>query len=136
MKRNIKFDDRNDDLMMDIKLPTSATWHNITIEQAREARKTRDAIDMQNIRQTALGGATAGASDMDREKARALMLSISPGRNGNFLSTSGVVHINSTEDWRNFEADDDNASDKSLEELLRGSQRNTRGRSSNTQGSS
>ena len=36
--------------MMDIKLPTSSTWHNISIEQAREAKRARDMIDIQNIR--------------------------------------------------------------------------------------
>ena len=68
VKGNIRFDDRNQDLMMDIKLPTSSTWHNITIDQAREARRTRDAIDLKNIRQTALS-ATSQASGYDREKA-------------------------------------------------------------------
>ena len=100
VKRNIRFDDRNEDLMLDIKLPTSATWHNITIEQAREARKARETIDLRNIRQAALGGPASGqgASGIDREKARALMLSISPSHSpsaSNFQSSSGVVHINS-----------------------------------------
>ena len=62
VKRNIRFDDRNEDLVMDIKLPTSSTWHNITIDQAREARKARDAIDIRNIRQTALGAPGSQAS--------------------------------------------------------------------------
>ena len=84
VKRNIRFDDRNEDLMLDIKLPTSATWHNITIEQAREARKARETIDLRNIRQAALGGPASGqgASGIDRKKARALMLSISPSHMG------------------------------------------------------
>ena len=46
VKRNICFDDRNEDLMVDVKLPTLNNWHNITIEQAREARKARDTIEM------------------------------------------------------------------------------------------
>ena len=109
VKRNIRFDDRNTDLMMDIKLPTSPAWHNITIEQAREAKKIRDHIDLKNLRQAALKGPSDGPP-MDRDKARALMIAISPngrnaGQSSNFQSTSGVVHINSSEDWRNFEAE-------------------------------
>ena len=37
-KRNVKFDDRNMDLMMDVKLPGSLNWHNVTIGQARQAK--------------------------------------------------------------------------------------------------
>ena len=124
VKRNIRFDDRNEDLMMDIKLPTSPNWHNITIEQAREAKKMREQLDMQSIRQTALSGGAA-ANAIDREKARALMLAISPDKEttGNFKSPSGVVHINNADDWRNFEAgqeSEDENGDKSVEEILRG----------------
>lgn len=140
VKRSIRFDDRNDDLMMDIKLPTSTTWHNITIEQAREARKARDAIDMRNIRQTALRPDTLPVNpSMDREKARALMLAISPSREGqstNFQSRSGVVHINSEQDWSNFESrggdeDDGNSTDRSVEELLGGRTRGASRQGSN-----
>ena len=125
VKRNIKFDDRNQDLMMDLKLPTSSQWHNISIEQAREAKRVRDAVDMQNIRQAAVSRGGVGA--MDRDKARALMLSISPEKEktGNFTSNTGVVHINSEQDWMNFEstsgADKDEDSFESIQEILRGS---------------
>ena len=111
--------------MMDLKLPTSQTWHNITIEQAREAKRTRDQIDMKNIRQTAISGATG----FHQDKAKALMLAISPTREGtantgNFSSTTGVVHINSADDWRNFESSQNDKSeetlDASIEEILRG----------------
>ena len=126
VKRNIKFDDTNQDLMMDIKLPTSTTWHNITIQQATEARRVRESIDMQNIRQVAVGGASA--INIDQDKARALMLSISPQRvnaQANFKSATGVVHINSEEDWRNFEGEerDTTEHDDSVEEILRGTRR-------------
>ena len=108
-----RFDDRNADLMMDIKLPTSSSWHNVTIEQAREA----------------LGGQPTGpdGSSLDTEKARALMLAISPDKQtsaepSNFQSASGVVHINSSQDWRNFEVagGDSDSLDKSIEEILDG----------------
>ena len=124
VKRNIHFDDRNDDFMMDLKLPTSTTWHNISIEQAREAKKARDSIDMQNIRQAALSG---GQSGLPKEKARALMLAISPERQSgsNFTSPTGVVHINDASDWRTFEGgrqsrDTSCSSQQSVEEVLRG----------------
>ena len=120
VKRNIRFDDRNEDLMMDLKLPTSATWHNITIEQAREAKKARDAMDIQNIRQAALVHKNNGG--IGREQARALMLAISPGKEGGTLPGAKVVHINNTEDWRQFEDsnDDQDSLNKSVEEILRG----------------
>ena len=123
VKRNIRFDDRNEDPMMDIKLPTSNNWHNITIDQAREARKAREIIDMRNIRRAALGATNQSMASIgyDREKARALMLAGSPGSGAasGGASRSGVVHINSSEDWRAFENnDEDNASDRSIEEIL------------------
>ena len=139
VKRNIRFDDRNEDLMMDIKLPTSTTWHNITIDQAREARKARDAIDMRNIRQTALQPGS-DSSAIDKDKARALMLAISPARqeqSTSFRSKSGVVHINSAQDWTNFEAEsegteeDGNSTDRSVEELLNGKTRGERRKRTN-----
>lgn len=128
VKRNIKFDDTNQDLMMDIKLPTSSTWHNISIDQAREARRIRETVDLQNLRQTALGNSSANNA-LDRDKARALMLAISPrteNRTGNFRSDTGVVHIGSKEDWQNFESEDQTLND-SVEEILRGSSKNSRG---------
>ena len=127
VKRNIKFDDRCEDLMMDLKLPTSDTWHNITIAQAREAKKIRDQLDLQNLRQNALTGSATGP---DREKARALMLSISPTSNrtntsGGISSAAGVVHINSHHDWSNLEGSrsNHNDTDNSIEEILRASSR-------------
>ena len=106
---------------------TSSTWHNITIDQAREARRARDEIDMRNIKQIALRpGSLPSTSGLDKDKARALMLAISPSRDNqssNFQSNSGVVHINSQRDWANFEAegdDDGNSTDKSIEEILGG----------------
>ena len=50
VKRNVKFDDRNRDLMLDIKLPTGPTWHNVTISQALEAKRIREEVDIRNMR--------------------------------------------------------------------------------------
>ena len=142
VKHNIHFDDRNEDLMMDIKLPTSATWHNTTIDQAREAKKARDTIDIRSIRQTALGGYPSQASGTEQDKARALMLAINPSRgpstSANFQSASGVVHINSSRDWTNFEAEEEevtgDSSNRSVEEILgTRSTRNGGRRKTNTQ---
>ena len=73
VKRNIKFDDRANDLMMDIKLPQSTKWHNITIRQAIEARKVKEERDAIAIRM-------AGADKpVDKDKNKALMLTLSPG---------------------------------------------------------
>ena len=134
VKRNIKFDDTNQDLMMDIKLPTSSTWHNVTIQQAREARKIRESLDMQNIKRAAIGGTpSSSAAAIDQDKARALMLAISPQRSSastNFKSLTGVVHINSEEDWRSFEGQGEEGLDDSVEEILRA------GRSGQSRGTS
>ena len=51
------------------------------------------------------------------------MLAVSPDKEAtsaatNFSSASGVVHINSAQDWANFEAEDENDSDRSVEEIL------------------
>ena len=51
------------------------------------------------------------------------MLAISPDketstRGSNFQSASGVVHINSSEDWRQFKNDAEDTMDRSIEEIL------------------
>ena len=81
VKRNIKFDDRANDLMMDIRLPHSNKWHNITIKQAIEARKVKEERDAMAIR-------AAGAErSIDKDRTRALMLTASPGA----ISRSSMV---------------------------------------------
>ena len=122
VKRNIKFDDTNQDLMMDLKLPTSQNWHNITIGQAREAKRIREQLDMQNIRKTALTN-NSSSNALEVDKARALMLSISPNKPGpSGAQTGGVVHINNIEDWRSLEnrsSSNEDTMDNSIEEILR-----------------
>ena len=78
VKRNIKFDDRNEDLMMDICLPGSQSWQNITIEYAREAIKIKAEIDKKIMRESGMMALPAQA--IGKEKAIALMLALSPGR--------------------------------------------------------
>ena len=73
-KRNIKFDDRTRDLMMDVKLPGNSKWHNITADQAKKAKRFRDDAEIGKLSQ---GRAIAGPSQ-DRERAKALMLVYSP----------------------------------------------------------
>ena len=72
VKRNIKFDDRSESLMMDLKMPNSSRWHNITMRQAVEARRIKEERDIQAIK--------AAGSDraFDKEKTKALSLSASP----------------------------------------------------------
>ena len=50
-KRNIRFDDRNRDLMIDIKLPNSIKRHNITIEQAMKTKKLREEAEVVKLAQ-------------------------------------------------------------------------------------
>ena len=72
VRRNIKFDDRNENLMMDIKLPNSARWHNISMRQAIEARKVKEERDIISIK-------AAGADKpMDKERTKACLLYTSP----------------------------------------------------------
>lgn len=64
-KRNIKFEDRNKDLMMNIGLPESTKWHNITIDQARKARNLRQDVELSKLKR---GKTIAGpAADRERE---------------------------------------------------------------------
>ena len=73
VKRSIKFADRANDLMMDVKLPHSTKWHNIIIRQALEARRVKEERDVIAIRM-------AGADKpVDKDKSKALMLTLSPG---------------------------------------------------------
>ena len=83
VKRNIKFDDINQDLMLDIKLPTSSTWHNITMAVAQEAKAIRDKRDVESLR---MAGSTR-TNAITNDRAKALMLSLgSPGAsNPNFI---------------------------------------------------
>ena len=124
-------------VMLHLFLSYHTYLHNITIEQAREAKRARDQIDMRNIRQTAI----SGASGFHQDKAKALMLAISPTKEGassgsNFSSTTGVVHINSVDDWRNFETTQDDKSDdtfdRSIDEILRNGPSRGNGRHGST----
>ena len=45
MKRNVKFDDEVQDLVMDIKLDDDSTWRKIRPAQAQAARVTSGAAD-------------------------------------------------------------------------------------------
>ena len=73
VKRNIRFDERTENLMMDIKMPQSSRWHNLTARQAIEARKIKEEKDIQAIRLAAANRPT------DKERTKALSLDASPG---------------------------------------------------------
>ena len=86
VKWNIKFDDRNSDLMLDIKFPASMTWHNITIRQATEAKRICEEKEIEALRQTSqlFSNNQAGA-----EKSCALLLQASAtGANKEQLGSS------------------------------------------------
>ena len=133
VKRSIKFDDRNDDLMMDIRLPGSTGWHNVTINQAREAMKVREEIDAENIRACGLGKRRNAPGQMAPEMARALMLdgaNITPNSgesSTNSNSTSGEAGSFSQASTSRNQSDGLN---DSIEEVVMGSQR---GRQNNRQ---
>ena len=88
-KRNIKFDDRTNDLMMDIKLPNNPKWHNITVEQAKKARKMREDTEIAKLSQ---GKSIAGPS-IDRERAKALMLVYTPENKSPGLTTATGANL-------------------------------------------
>ena len=90
VKRNIKFDDRADDLMMDIKLPMSNKWHNITMRQAVEARRMKEEKDIQAIKSAGID------RTIDKEKSRALALTASPGAISRTSLTYGPSGVNMT----------------------------------------
>ena len=71
VKWNIKFDDRNSDLMLDIKFPSALTWHNITIAQATEAKRIREEKEIEALRLTSQ---TSRNTKTGSEKTNALLL--------------------------------------------------------------
>ena len=88
-KRNIKFDDRNRDLMMDLKLPGSLKWHNITIYQARKAKKMREEMELSRLS----SGRTIVGPDADRERAKVLMLVYSPDKKATVATGANLIDI-------------------------------------------
>ena len=121
VKRNIKFDDRCDDLMIDIKLPHSPKWHNITMKQAIEAKKVREEHDIQAIR-------AAGPKQRDGDKSKALLLVTSPGsssRTGAPMSglRKGLSILNAFK-AKNRSGEEDPEDEEEVEEILRTDQQN------------
>ena len=88
-KRNIKFDDRNNDLMLDIKLPGSTKWHNVTIEQAKKAKKLREEMEVTKLSQ----GKTIAGPSADRERSKVLMMVYSPERGPTMATDANLIDI-------------------------------------------
>ena len=65
-KKAIKFSDEDRSLYMDIKLPASDTWHSVTAEHAREARKHRERSELLAVR--GLYGASSHSASSGREE--------------------------------------------------------------------
>lgn len=88
-KRNIKFDDRVMHLMMDMKLPGSVKWHNITIEQACQSKKLRESSELARL----ISGKSVSGGEHDKEKAKVLMLVYTPERKcTNAIASGGQPH--------------------------------------------
>ena len=138
-KHNIKYDDRNTDLMMDVKLPGNQKWHNITVEQARQAKKIRERAGLSQ------GKSIAGPS-LDRERAKGLMLVYSPQKSGtpmimatgaNLIDIESSFHEGTSrgggDDGRSGVEEDDeeersgDESDESMSKLLHGRKNRTVG---------
>ena len=137
-KRNIKFDDRTNDLMMDIKLPDSLKWHNVTIEQAKQAKKIREEMEIKKL----CNGQTIAGASHDRERAKVLMLAYSPDKatGSNTIATGanlidiedaftahGASQCNGSDQGKEHcgeenggEEDNGDDSDKSMSRLLHG----------------
>ena len=129
-KRNIKFDDRNRDLMIDIKLPGSNKWHNVTAEQAKRTKKLREEAEVARLAQ---GKPVAGTAE-DAERAKVLMLIHSPQKQALTVATgTNLIDIESSfrESANNDEAEGDageeedqevtgDESDESMNRLLHG----------------
>ena len=71
VKWNIKFDDRNNDLMIDIKFPSGTSWHNITIRQATEAKRIREEKEIEALK---LSSQSSGPGQIAGERTKALLL--------------------------------------------------------------
>ena len=88
-KRSIKFDDRNKNLMMDVKLPGSLKWHNVTIEQARRAKKMSEEMEIAKLSK----GKTIAGPSADRERAKVLMLVYSPEKEATVATGTNLIDI-------------------------------------------
>ena len=133
-KRNIKFDDRNRDLMIDIKLPGSTKWHNVTVEQAKRTKRLREESEVARLAQ---GRSMAGPAE-DAERAKVLTLIHSPQRQAVTVATgANLIDIkNSFRDSANNEGGEEDAgaegaqeetgdeSDESMNRLLHGRKAN------------
>ena len=108
-KRNVKFDDRTLDLMMDIKLPGSTTWHDITTEQARRAKKHKDEMEIGKLAQ----GKTIAGPALDRERAKVLMLTYSPHKATGFSTLATGANLIDIEDGFSTNCGGDNEADES-----------------------
>ena len=124
-KRNVCFDDRNGDLMMDLKLPSSSVWHNITIDQARKTKETRDKLELQSMRK---GSGVTGAQQRERAKALMLVYSPEPSRPKAIPGGANLIDIEDSfgaeegaaPDGEGDEEDRDEDSDESMNRLLYG----------------
>ena len=72
--------------MVDIRLPGSQKWHNVTITQAKQAKKFREETEVSKLSQ----GKPIAGQDPDRERAKVLMLVHSPSRNGQPTIATGA----------------------------------------------
>ena len=118
-KRNVRFDDRNMDLMMDLKLPSSNTWHNITDDQARRTKEMRDQLELKTLKRGQRGSAH------NRERAKVLMIEYSPDVQSPRALMGGTNLINIESSFGAAEPseeqpEEDGDSDESMERLLHG----------------
>ena len=112
--------------MIDIKLPGSTRWHNVTVEQAKRTRKLREESEVNRLAQ---GRSVAGPA-ADSERAKVLMLvqavTVATGTNlidieNSFRETSQDQHqderVGEDEEEREETGDE---SDESMNRLLHG----------------
>ena len=125
-KRNVNFDDRNMDLMVDIKLPSSQKWHNVTIEQAKKAKQMREEKE---IAQLSNGKPVLGG-DEDKERAKVLMLVYTPQKANPKAAATSANLIDIEASFQNNEQEpsseheeDSSDSDASMSRLLHGERR-------------
>ena len=96
-KRSVKFDDRAKDLMMDVKLPGSLKWHNVTVDQARKAKRMREEAELTKLSQ----GKTIAGPAADRERAKVLMLVYTPEKSSQNLIATGANLIDIESSFHN-----------------------------------
>ena len=97
MKRNYRFNDDDESIYMDIRLPNDTEWLRITAEMAREQNKRKNATSNNNIRRRIAETSPSSSNLMNQR------MGLTRGRNGAF-GNGAVVSLFSQDNEPDIES--------------------------------